>query len=129
MQIMQSRRAFLATLSAAGAASLLGDRGSLADEGPPETTALRIGYDSSICLAPNFIAEDLLRAEGFIDIQYMPHSLDALARGDYSFDFDSVAGLLPFLDAGLPIAVLAGVHSGCYELFAREPIRTIVELK
>jgi NitT/TauT family transport system substrate-binding protein len=28
-----------------------------------------------------------------------------------------------------PITVLAGLHSGCYELLAREPIRTISELK
>jgi NitT/TauT family transport system substrate-binding protein len=111
------------------AAGSLCSRAALADEGPPEVTTLRIGYDSSICLAPNFIAEDLLRAEGFTDVQYMPHSLDSVIRGVYSFDFDSVAGLLPFLDAGAPLTVLAGVHSGCYELFAREPIRTIVELK
>jgi NitT/TauT family transport system substrate-binding protein len=126
---MQSRRDFLASLSAAGAVGALGPRAPLADEGPPEVTALRIGYDSSICVAPNFLAEDLLRAEGFTDIRYMPHSLDAVARGEYAFDFDSVAGLLPFLDAGEPITVLAGLHSGCYELFAQEPIRTISELK
>jgi NitT/TauT family transport system substrate-binding protein len=129
MHIVQSRRNFLAALSAAGAAGVLAGRASLADEGPPETTTLRIGYDSSICVAPNFIAQDLLRGEGFTDIHYMPHSLDAVARGDYAFDFDSVAGLLPFLDAGEPITVLAGLHSGCYELLAQEPIRTIVELK
>jgi NitT/TauT family transport system substrate-binding protein len=123
------RRDFLATASLAGAASVLGPRPSLADEGPPETTTLRVGYDSSICVAPNFLAEDLLRAEGFTEIHYMRHSLDAVARGDYGFDFDSVAGLLPFLDAGAPITVLAGLHSGCYELFAREPIRTIGDLK
>jgi NitT/TauT family transport system substrate-binding protein len=129
MHIMQSRRDFLAGLSAAGAVGALGPRAPLADEGPPEVTALRIGYDSSICVAPNFLAEDLLRAEGFTDIRYMSHSLDAVARGDYAFDFDSVAGLLPFLDAGEPITVLAGLHSGCYELLAQEPIRTISELK
>jgi NitT/TauT family transport system substrate-binding protein len=129
MHIVQSRRNFLAALSAAGAAGVLAGRASLADEGPPETTTLRIGYDSSICVAPNFIAQDLLRGEGFTDIHYMRHSLDAVARGDYAFDFDSVAGLLPFLDAGEPITVLAGLHSGCYELLAQEPIRTIVELK
>jgi NitT/TauT family transport system substrate-binding protein len=128
VHIMQSRRDFLTSFTAASGAGMLGARAALADQGPPEVTTLRIGYDSSICLAPNFIAEDLLRAEGFTDIHYMRHSLDAVARGDYSFDFDSVAGLLPFLDAGAPITVLAGVHSGCYELFAREPIRTIVEL-
>ncbi len=33
------------------------------------------------------------------------------------------------LDAGEPITALAGVHSGCYELFAHEPIRTISDLK
>jgi NitT/TauT family transport system substrate-binding protein len=129
MHIMQSRRDFLASTSLAAAAAALGPRSSLAAEAPPGTTTLRIGYDSSICVAPNFIAEDLLRAEGFADIRYMPHSLDAVARGDYAFDFDFVAGLLPFLDAGEPITVLAGLHSGCYELLAQEPIRTISELK
>ena len=126
---MRSRRDFLTSLSAASVASLLGTRASLAGDGPPEVTTLRIGYDSSICVAPNFIAEDLLRGEGFTEIRYMPHSLGALARGDYGFDFDSVAGLLPFLDVGEPITVLAGLHSGCYELLAQEPIRTISELK
>ena len=43
MQIIQSRRDFLASLSAAGAAGVLGARGSLADEGPPETTTIRLG--------------------------------------------------------------------------------------
>jgi hypothetical protein len=36
MDLIQSRRDFLASLSAAGAASVLGARASLADEGPPE---------------------------------------------------------------------------------------------
>ena len=42
MQIIQTRRDFLASLSAAGAASVLGARASLADEGPPETTTVRL---------------------------------------------------------------------------------------
>ena len=33
------------------------------------------------------------------------------------------------LDAGQPITALAGVHLGCYELFAHEPVRTISDLK
>ena len=72
MHIMQSRRDFLASLSAAGAAGVLGGgRTSLADEGPLETTSLRLYRDPSICVAPNQIAVDLLRAEGFTDIRYM----------------------------------------------------------
>lgn len=33
------------------------------------------------------------------------------------------------IDAGQPITVIAGVHIGCYELFAKESIRSITELK
>ena len=42
MQVRQSRRGFLASLSAAGAAGVLGARTALADEGPPETTTIRL---------------------------------------------------------------------------------------
>jgi NitT/TauT family transport system substrate-binding protein len=69
MQLMQSRRDFLAGLSAAGAASAFGPRAALADERPPETTAIRLLRDPNICFAPLDIAEDLLRAEGFTDIR------------------------------------------------------------
>src|SRR5918995_535855 len=72
MHTMQSRRNFLTTLSAAGAVSALGARTTLADEGPPEVTTIRLRRDPSICVAPWYIAEDLLRAEGFIHIQYVP---------------------------------------------------------
>jgi NitT/TauT family transport system substrate-binding protein len=75
MHIMQSRRDFLASVSAAGAASILGGRRALADEGPPETTTLRLRRDSPgsgyICYAPEYVAEELLRAEGFKEIEYV----------------------------------------------------------
>jgi NitT/TauT family transport system substrate-binding protein len=130
MHIMQSRRDFLSTLSAAGAASIVGARGSLADEGPPETTTIRLPRTPNICVAPGYITEDLLRAEGLTDIRYIPDTpADAVARGDLDFEFDSGAGIAAHLDAGEPIAALAGVHSGCYELFAQEHIRTISDLK
>jgi NitT/TauT family transport system substrate-binding protein len=130
MNIMQSRRDFLATLSAAGAASALGARTALADEGPPETTTIRLNWYPNICLAPGFISEDLLRAEGFTDVHYVRHlPNDAVARGEIDFDFDTAAWVVSHLDAGEPLAALAGVHSGCYELFAHEPIRAISDLK
>ena len=37
--------------------------------------------------------------------------------------------LLPAIDAGEAVTVLAGVHVGCFELFANESIRTIRDLK
>ncbi len=52
MQIIQSRRDFLAGLSAAGAAGILGAREALADEGPPETTTIRLAFDDGDLLRP-----------------------------------------------------------------------------
>src|SRR5262245_63713149 len=131
MQIVQPRRDFLATLSAASAASLLGPRTSLADEGPPETTTLRLDSRAPICEAPQYITEQLLRAEGLTDIRYVQPSQghDAVARGELDFDFNSGPWLASRLAAGEPVTVLAGVHSGCFELIAQEPIRTVSDLR
>ena len=127
MQIIQSRRDFLAALSAAG---ILGARPSLADEGPPETTTLRLALTRAICLAPAYIAkEELLRAEGFTDIRSVPSSPASVGRGEIDFDFQYGAWIASHLDAGEPVTALAGVHSGCHEVFAHEPIRTIGDLK
>jgi NitT/TauT family transport system substrate-binding protein len=127
---MQSRRDFLAGLTAASAASLLGARAPLAEEAPPETTTIRLFGDASICQAPGFISEELLRAEGFTDIRYVPNlPIDAVARGEIDFGFKTPAWIVSHVDAGRPITALAGVHPGCYELFAHEPIRTISDMK
>ena len=42
MQIIQSRRRFLASLAAAGAAGVVGTRRAVADEAPPEVTTVRL---------------------------------------------------------------------------------------
>jgi NitT/TauT family transport system substrate-binding protein len=130
MPSIQSRRHFLASLSAAGAAGVLGARGALANEGPPETTTLRLARIPAICVAPGYIADALLRAEGFTDIRYVPISRgNAVARGEVDFHLGTAAWVASNIDAGEPITALAGVHSGCYELFAHDPIRTITDLK
>ena len=130
MRINQGRRDFLATLSAAGAAGVLGARESLAAEGLLETTSLRLRKSSTICVAPRYLAGDLLRAEGFTDIRYIPDlPIDAVAHGELDFEIQTALWAVSELDAGKPITALAGVHPGCYELFAHEPIRTISDLK
>jgi NitT/TauT family transport system substrate-binding protein len=130
MRTMQSRRDFLATLSAAGATGVPGLRRSLAGEGPPEITTIRLSRDPNICLAPLDIAGELLRAEGFTDIDYISGTpIDAVALGEIDFDYFSAPMVVSRLDAGQPIVALAGVHSGCYELFAHAPIQTISDLK
>jgi NitT/TauT family transport system substrate-binding protein len=132
MQIIQNRRRFLAGMSAAGAVGFLGARSSLADEGPPEVTTIRPAYwPGYACLTPMSIAEELLRAEGFTDVHFVPPPSGAhsVARGEVDFDLETPAFIASHIDAGEPITALAGVHGGCYELFVHEPIRTVRELK
>jgi NitT/TauT family transport system substrate-binding protein len=130
MQIDQSRRDFLASASSAATAGVLGLRPALADEGPPETATLRLEHTPTICLAPGLITEALLRAEGFTDIQFVRGmALDAVAHGDLDFQFHTAAWVVSHLDAGQAITALAGMHTGCYELFAHEPVRTITDLR
>jgi NitT/TauT family transport system substrate-binding protein len=120
----------MASLSAAGTAGLLGPRASLADEGPPEVTTIRLPKAPNICVAPQYIADELLRAEGFTDIRRVQDPpLDAVARGEVDFWLDTAAWVVSHLDAGEPVIALTGVHVGCYELFAHDPIRTISDLK
>jgi NitT/TauT family transport system substrate-binding protein len=64
-----TRRAFLGGLTLTGTIGLLGLRPRLgAAEPPPEMTTLKIPHAPAACLAPQFVAEDLLRAEGFTDL-------------------------------------------------------------
>ena len=134
MQSTQSRRRFLSTLSSVGAASLLGTRHSFAQERPPETTTVRLAKISGICIAPQYVAEDLLRAEGFTDIRYVatnpgiPAAL-SLARGEVDFTANYAPTFVIPIDAGEPITIVGGEHIGCFELFAREGIRNIPDLK
>src|SRR5918996_4996005 len=130
MQLLQSRRDFLASASLAATAGILGARGALAAEGPPETTTIRLARIPAICVAPGYIADALLRAEGFTDIQYLPISHgNAVARGEIDFHLETAAWIASNVDAGQPITALAGVHVGCYELFAHDPIRSVTDLK
>jgi NitT/TauT family transport system substrate-binding protein len=134
MQTYQDRRRFLASLTATAAAGLVGLPHARAQEGQLETTAIRIGKITGICIAPQYIAEELLRAEGFTDIRYVateagaPAAL-ALARGEIDFTTNYSPPLIIAINAGEPITMVAGIHVGCFELFAREGIRTIPDLK
>jgi NitT/TauT family transport system substrate-binding protein len=134
MPTTQTRRAFLTALSLTGAAGILSPRGTRAAESPLETTSVRIAKIGAICLAPQYVSEDLLRAEGFTDIRYVevpvtPAIGQAIGRGVADFSTAFAVDPIQAIDAGSPIVVLGGVHVGCYELFAKENIRSITELK
>jgi NitT/TauT family transport system substrate-binding protein len=121
MPAVQNRRHFLATLSSSGALSLFGAAKSFAQEAPPETTALRLAKINGICIAPQYVAEELLRAEGFTDIRYVATESGvgaslSLARGEFDFTANYALAHVVAIDAGEPITILAGEHLGCFEL-------------
>jgi NitT/TauT family transport system substrate-binding protein len=110
MTMRQTRRRFLTTLSAAGAAGLVRAPVSLAAEGALETTTVRIAKDPAICLAPQYICEELLRAEGFTEIRFVESPptlyLQAIERGEADFSTMEINFLLAKIDAGVPLIVL-----------------------
>ena len=134
MAIIQSRRDLLASASLAAAAGVFGGRGSLAAEGPPETTTIRLKKTLAICFAPLYVVEALLHAEGFTDVRYLTTAgglagVKMVEQGDLDFEVAFAGQIVHQLDLGSPLTALGGLHVGCYELFAREPIRTISDLK
>lgn len=104
MQMMQSRRRFLTTLSATGAAGILGASNSSAQDAPPETKSVRPAKHSGICIAPQYIADELLRAEGFTDVQYVvrpPAVLSsAIGRGEVDFSMHFSPPSIVAIDEG-----------------------------
>ena len=105
-------------------------------EPPPETTRVRLPLFRNIsdCQSPEFVATDLLHAEGLTDVQYVetgsgPDSADWLGHGEIDFDWNFPPGHVRSIANGLPIKVLAGMHGGCVELFANETIHGVKDLK
>jgi NitT/TauT family transport system substrate-binding protein len=130
-----SRREFLGGLTLAGTAGMLGLHSRpVTAEPPPETTRLRLVQTLSMCQAPQYIAEELLRGEGFTEVVYVkkagPYDIaDALASGEVDLSLHFSARLIVRVDRGEPITILAGVHPGCYELFTAQPLQSLRDLK
>ena len=128
------RRDFVRGLTIATAAGAAGWATRADAEPPPETTRIRIGQVPSVCVSPQYVAADLLRSEGFADVQYVEVAgglpgAKAMGVGQIDMTMNFAAPLVMSLDAGDPIVLLAGVHVGCFELFGTERIRTITDLK
>ncbi len=128
-------------LHAAGAAAAVIAVPTLAaGEPPPETKRIRLlrhPFDVT-CLSPMWAAEELLRAEGFDDVSYVPLSPEqyatvglygTVAAGRIDMAISDIFGILPALDAGTQVVALAGIHPGCFELFGAKTLRSIHNLK
>ncbi|HEX4596140.1 MAG TPA: ABC transporter substrate-binding protein, partial [Bryobacteraceae bacterium] len=111
-------------------------RAALADEAPPETTKVTLGRSPSLCAAPVYVVDELLADEGITQVDYVAASYssrlvldEAVASGQIDFSTDFSGPLVLGLDRGRKIAILAGVHVGCFELFAKDGINSIADLK
>jgi NitT/TauT family transport system substrate-binding protein len=128
------RRDVAFSLLNAFAMSQIPGRVALAADSPPETRSIRLKRSLAICFAPYYVVESFLLAEGFEDIQYVDAEHSAMSArmldaGELHFDLDFAGQLVHDLAADRPIVALGGLHVGCYELFAHEPIGTIRDLK
>jgi NitT/TauT family transport system substrate-binding protein len=100
-----------------------------------ETTTVRLAKKIPVlCNAPQYIADDLLRAEGFTDVQYIVSGVGAaltaaVAGGAIDFSMGYAGPNIIAVDAGEAIVNLAGVHVGCFELLGHGGIRSIADLK
>jgi NitT/TauT family transport system substrate-binding protein len=81
-----------------------------------------------------YFADRLLHAEGFTDVRFVAgesgvDSSEWIARGELDFDWNYPANHITSIEAGVPITVLAGMHSGCLELIANDSVHSVGELK
>ena len=136
MPIIQNRRTFLASLSAASGVGLFGTSTPAWAESPPETTSVRLPrwIGGAYCWAGLYLAGELLRAEGFTDVNYVQGdpTLDQsawIARGETDFSVNYAPVHVRSIDAGVPIKVLGGLHVGCLELIANDSIQRMADLR
>ncbi|OWK21189.1 hypothetical protein AJ88_20435 [Mesorhizobium amorphae CCBAU 01583] len=136
MQIIQNRRRFLAGAVSAGAAGLIGTSTQAWAEPLPETTSVRLPryIGGAYCWAGLYLAGEMLRAEGFTDVRYVQGDKKVdhsawIANGETDFSVNYVPIHLASIDAGVPIRVLSGLHSGCLELIANDRVKGISDLR
>ncbi len=133
-----TRRQVLGQFAAAAGAGLLGlgTRPAVA-EPPPETRTIRLVFDPEVpilCYAPQYLAEEFLRLEGFTDVRYVAYGgvateYELLSAGtadmSASLGWDLVVGI----DAGKPIVALMGLHAGCVEVFANDRVPALRDIR
>lgn len=135
MSNLQNRRRFLAGLSAIGATSFLAETRPVAAEPAPEITTVRLPrwIGGAYCWAGGYLAEELIRAEGLKVYYYQADpTVDQavwIARGETDFSINHPPLHITSIDAGVPIKVLSGLHSGCLELIANENVRSVLDLR
>src|SRR5689334_13827829 len=107
------RRSFLLRSSALGDACLIEAPRTVMAEAPLEISSIRFVHGPWLCYAPQYLAEDLLRMEGFTDIDYRKIEINIPATLVKAADFGIVGapGLVPVIDSGMPVKTLQKIRS------------------
>jgi NitT/TauT family transport system substrate-binding protein len=136
MKASSYRRSFLLGAGALGASSLLRLPSARAAEPPPEIRRIRLigGPGYGPCLAPQYVAEEFLRLEGFEEIEYDRPALGAtdptlLTANEVDITAEGAPALVQAIDAGQRIVVLGGLHAGCYELVGNDRVANVRDLR
>ena len=130
-----NRREFIKRAALTGAAAYVGfDYETAAAEPPPETTRIRFFEYKTACWVPQYIAEDLLRKEGFTDIQYIKggkidQSEELLQAGELDFRLGNAAWQVKEIETEDNSVFIAGLHTGCFSLMGSDRIHSIGDLK
>ena len=128
-----SRRQFLAHMSAFGVAAFLGSPRTAAADPPPETPRVRLLHSPAICTVPQDLAEEMLYLEGFSEVEYVKNeandNLQYVRARQVDVTTQDAPTVVVSLDARDPLVVLAGMHTGCWELFGSPRIRALRELR
>jgi NitT/TauT family transport system substrate-binding protein len=135
--MLLKRRDFVLSAAATASAGLIWSAQRLraqAQEAPPETTTIRLAKTPSLCVMPQYVVDELLAAEGVTQVDYVvsdsgPLLSEAIASGQVDFALHFSGPIVLLLDRGRKVTMLAGVHVGCFELFAKDGIRTLADLK
>ena len=133
-----TRRQIAGGLAVAGLGGWLGLRpGEAHAEGPPETNRIRLIRDREfpvLCYAPQYLADEFLRMEGFTDIQYVSKGVEGSEAQTLVRDEADISAALGVdwvfpIAKGDPVVVLSGLHAGCVEVFAKPEIGSIRDLR
>jgi NitT/TauT family transport system substrate-binding protein len=132
-----TRRNFVLAAAATATAGLVWSgqrRRAQAQEAPPETTKVTLAHAPSLCHMPQYVVGELLEDEGITQVDWVvtdsgPLLSKAIASGQIDFSMHFSGPLVLLLDRGRKVTMLAGVHVGCFELFAKSGMRTIADLK
>jgi NitT/TauT family transport system substrate-binding protein len=93
---------------------------------------VRLPKIPAICYAPLYVAEELLRAEGFTDIRYVSTGVNTpqgISRDEIDFGSNFAPVVIAALDRSMPITALGPVHLGCFEVFGNEGVYGIHDLR